>query len=60
MPKNVSRMAKLSPGQPNCNRKKMDNMTATIPMNTAVIRNCFEIILWSCEKMNFETKDSSW
>ena len=45
LPKKVSRMAKLSPGQPNCNRKNTDSITATMPITMAVTKNCLEIIL---------------
>ena len=44
-PKNVSKMEKLSPGHPNCKRKKTDNKTATTPITIAVTKNCLEIIL---------------
>ena len=58
-PKKKLRKSELSPGQANWIRKRIDNIMATRPMNTAVIKNCLPIILWSCEKMYLEIKCSS-
>ena len=45
LPKNVSKMAKLSPGHPSCKRKNTESITAMMPMTMAVTKNCLEIIL---------------
>ena len=44
-PKKNDKKSELSPGHANCILNNTDNNIATIPINTAVIKNCLPIIL---------------
>ena len=43
--KKKDKKSELSPGHANWIRKSIDNNIATIPINTAVVKNCLAIIL---------------
>ncbi len=45
LPKRVSIIAKLSPGNPNCSLNNVDIIKPTNPIRKPVIKNCFAIIL---------------
>ena len=44
-PRKKDKKSELSPGQASCILNNTDNNMATIPMKTAVIKNCLPIIL---------------
>jgi hypothetical protein len=60
LPEEEVREPETLSGHASCKRKITDMITATTAMMIAVTRNCLLIILWSCEKMYFVTKCSSW